>query len=160
MSDQIQEIVKALNETYPTAEFSFGYLFNHPCPVERQQWYIFTQVPRAKDGAYWGHPFPNRHRYSCSGAGRMDQILKDLESPRFQKWLRDLREDIGSSRHTWWHQKTHANDCPECGRKPNSTGVQRVSETEKVGFFSRYDGVRYREVNNCLHCRIKYPRVA
>jgi len=153
MTDKIQEIVKALNEEHPTAEFSFGYLFNHPCPVDQQQWYVFTQVP-TKDQPYSGG-ITRRSKYSCGGAGRMEEILADLKSGRFLRWLCDLRTRIGSPAHMRWHQKIHANDCPNCGSRSYSRGCERVSNVPNV-----LGDYKYREVNRCMDCKTAYPRVA
>lgn len=123
MSQEIEQIVKQLNEEYPAAEFSFGYIFNHPFPVERQQWYIFTQVPTEKSAS---DGFVTRYKYACMGAGHQEKILADLRSDRFLTFLRLLAVFIDTPRHQWWHQKIHANDCPKCGRKPNQIGNDNI----------------------------------
>jgi len=96
--DEIEAIVKDLNEKYPKARFSFGYLFNHPCPQDRQQWYMFTQV-------CCGNPYdpvPQRFRYAFNGKGYFDAILDETKSPSFEQWVEKVVSRIDSPENQSW----------------------------------------------------------
>ena len=142
--EQIEQIVKHLNEDFPTAEFSFGYLFNHPCPVDEQQWYLFTQIPVSDDR--W-RTHQARHRFAFSGAGHTDKLLAELTGDRFFAWMNRISGDMDTDRHRFWLQKIHLNDCPECGSRSWATGSRM-----KYGV--------YVDVCHCLQCDHRYDKKA
>lgn len=108
-NDTIQDVIKRLNLTFPGGEFSFGYLFDAPCPVEQQQWYVFTQVPLASDGLNWPGIFPRRHRYEFKVGSDIIEIHAESQGPAFHDWLMRLIDDYQKPRHLAWLEK--------CGKK-------------------------------------------
>ena len=164
--DRIEQLIRNLNEDFPTAEFSFGYLMDLPCPKEKQRYYVFTQVPGPKSSFGSAQRFNwvckgmgSRFRYACRGAGDMEEILEDLNTGGFLGFMENLSGHIDSPEHKDWHYLIHANDCPQCGGKPCGTGVRRANERAREGSFVRYDGIRYQKINHCINCNVKYPLV-
>jgi len=98
----VELTIESMNRVFPNGRFSFGYLFNYPCPVESQQWYVFSQVPTKSDGLSWGHPFPRRHRFAFKLGGAMTKLAEEIQSDHFIDWLKIVTDDYNRPRHQSW----------------------------------------------------------
>ena len=147
-SKQVESFVKDLNEQFPTAEFSYGYIGNCGPQFDDREWHVFTQVP-LPDKAQTYRGVVRRHRFLFRD-GDSQNHLAEVQGERFDQWLDKVTSLIGSDAHQRWYRRIHQNDCPKCGSRSWNTTSRYVG--------THYGRDKYIDVCRCTRCNHTYEK--